>query len=666
MTQRRPRLALCAIAGLACSQAAAQQQQDLGPIVVGQREGLRGLELRRLDAAINLEGRYRRDDRTNPDQTQEERRLRGDLELDGRVFVGHENLLDINGVVRLGIEQLDIESDVPDQSRTDVSTFNLFDISGLFLADSMAPTTVYAFRDQALIDREFSGTVDSTTTEYGVRTNLRLDAAPTFLQYFHREVDQDDQQDLGDYNLVQDTFAARTELRSERQLFEADYTFDSVTETQGSGFQNTYDRHNLILSHRIDFDEFGRYSLRSQGRYYDQSGLSPLTQFRIDELLRLRHTDRFETRYNLIFDDQDRDTESQQFLQGTAALTHRLYDSLTTDATVGANRLETTGDFTSDAVFGDLLAQYEKSAPYGRIDASGRLAYEVRDDSERGDPLSIVDRPIALNGAPSVINQNNILVGSVMVTNLTGTRTYVEGLDYTVRYLPDRVEIRRIVGGAIASGETVLVDYIVGPQPAATIDTLTKSISFRYTLEEGTLRGLGGYVNYTETDNGIESDAPEQFLLDDIRDLLYGVEYRRNPFYLMAERQERDSDLAPFDSTRLEARYDQRLGISSALSASLSYEVTDYPLDDDQLRITRAITRWYGQVLPELGLNLRLEFRDEQSRQFGDSTGYEGAFEVNWRRRQTSVSASLRSSYLDSDQSDTFSQVVLVELRREF
>ena len=45
-------------------------------------------------------------------------------------------------------------------------------------------------------------------------------------------------------------------------------------------------------------------------------------------------------------------------------------------------------------------------------------------------------------------------------------------------------------------------------------------------------------------------------LLDnDFTDFIYGTEYNVWKIYLRAEQQIRDSELSPFDATRLEARY---------------------------------------------------------------------------------------------------------------
>src|SRR5690606_35728018 len=178
---------------------------------------------------------------------------------------------------------------------------------------------------------------------------------------------------------------------------------------------------------------------------------------------------RLETRYNLSVDAQERPTGDQQLLRGVAGLRHRLYESLHTSVNVGASRLQAQSDFTSDQVFGDVSTQYIKRVPYGVVDASAGIGVNRQEAGERGEPLPLVDQPVTLdNGLPGTITQASVDPGSIIITDATGVRIYIEGVDYTLRVLPDRVEIRRIVGGAIAAGETVLVDLVGGPQPGAT------------------------------------------------------------------------------------------------------------------------------------------------------------------------------------------------------
>jgi hypothetical protein len=401
-------------------------------------------------------------------------------------------------------------------------------------------------------------------------------------------------------------------------------------------------------------------------RYYDESGLADLRRLRLDETLRLEHTDDFRTRYDIVAEDVDRLGQNQRFYSGRAQATHELFESLTTTASLGVTRLEIE-DFQSDQAFGDVVLEYTKRVPYGRLDASVAGGLNRQEDSERGEPLTVNDDRVVLEDTqPAVITRRNIVGDTILVTDASGLRIYVEGIDYTVRVFPTHVEIRRIIGGAIADGETVLVDYVIGPEPAATFDTTNATFSTRYTLEEGFLKGLGVYVVYQWVDQTVDTVDPTLFVLEELHDLRYGVDYRIGGLTLMAERQDHDSTIFPYDTTRLEARYALRLSPASALSANVTHETTDYPDEDDTLDVDRANLRFYGRLFEDLDFNAQLIYRDERSERSIDSTGFDQLLELTWRKGKTTVNAHLRNSTLDSDTTETTTQEVGVALRRTF
>lgn len=658
-------------------------QSDAGPVVVGRRDAFRAFNLEHLSAAIELYAEDQRDEiesEGRPDRTDTETTLRSDLELSGRGFIGHRDLVDLNAVVRLGLEQIDTDSggfavgqDVNEVdnfglSREDTNTRIFFDINALILAQSDTPLTLYARRDQVTLNREFSSDIDSTNTEIGAMLRLRIKDAPTFIHAFHREIDQDDRLDVSDFDVTQDTVIVRSNISlSDNQSLIIENTFDSVEESQAPAFENSFTRNDLLVQHQVNFGPDDSSFLRSTGRIFDETGEFAFRRYRIDELLRLEHSDDFETRYNLNYEEQDRQSERQEFLRGSVTARRQFFDSLVATVTGGGSDLEIDDGFESQEVFGDINLRYTKRVPYGRFHASGGVGFNQEDNSARGNPTTVRNLPIVFPDAlPAVIDRTNVDPASIVVRDAAGLQVFIEGVDYTVRLFPDRIELRRVVGGDISPGETTLVDFTVGPEPAATIDTLTSSIALRYTIGEGFLAGLSPYLEYQEINRSIDSRAPELFLVDDVRDLTYGLEYRRGPFAFLAEQEHRESEFSPFDQTRIEGRYEQRLGRRSRVSLNLTHEEIEFTNEDETTTLNRAIFRYDGNIRENLQLGLHLELREEDSDNFGDSTGFEQDIELIWRRGRTTIEVSFSNAILDSDIEDRTSQTFIFSLRREF
>ncbi|MBK7404380.1 MAG: hypothetical protein IPJ41_07015 [Phycisphaerales bacterium] len=647
------------------------QPADGEPIILGRRETWKGFELASLTAAVNTEARYRsfrRETEGQPTLTDTERYILGEIEVGGEAYIGHRNLLDVTGTVRLGLENTNLNSDTQGASLDDTNQRTLYDVSGLILQEGPAPLTVYSRREQVQLDRQFGGTIDSVNTEHGAILRYRSEVAPTYIHYFHRESNQTDQLGTIDYDSVQDTFNIRTDVNmGDTQRLSAEYTLDLVDERQSSSYQNSFTRHDALFVHEIDFGRDARSHLRSSLRLYDESGLADLRRVRLDETLRLQHTDDFDTRYDVSAEDSQRHGQEQRYLSARFLARYKLFDSLVATGSLGASTLEVDGDASTQLydVSGDL--QYTKRVPYGRLDATIGVGFTRQEDGERGQPFLISDDRVTLEDPrPSVIARRNVVANSAFVTDSAGFRIYVEGIDYVVDYFPDHIEIRRIVGGAIADGEVVLVDYTVGPEPAATFDTPNASISARYTFEEGPLNGLSPYVVYQWLDQSVDAVDPTRFVLEELHDLKYGVDYRIGNFTFNAERQNHDSNIFPYDSTRLEARYDLRMSYSWALTGNLTREITDYSNTGEQLTLDRATLRVYGRLGEDLDLNARVEYRDESSRLAQDITGFEQELNLVLRKGKTSITGGLRNSVLDSGVSSTTSQTISVGLRRTF
>ena len=664
-------LALCGVVGGARAQAQVAQPADGDPIIIGEREAWDAWQLDTIGAAVETQARWRRFRRSTarqPEQVDTESYLLGRVELSGRAFVGHKNLLDITGRVAIGLEETDLDSDIAGASQTDRDLSLLYDVSALVLGEGPMPATVYSRREEIQLEREFAGSIDSTNTEHGILARLASESWPTSIHIFRRESDQSDKLGNIDHSVEQDSLSVRSSPDiGEFQDLSVEYTLDMVDERQSRSFQNSYTRHDAQVIHEIDFGEEQRHNLRSTGRFYDESGISDIRRFRLDELLRLEHTDRFDTRYDLRAEESTRADQWQRILRAAGQARYRLFDSLVAIGGLGAETLDVAGGFSSQLYFADTDLQYTKRVPLGRFDASvgGRLTRQ--ENSEQGQPITLTDQTLTLTDpGASLVSRRNIVAGSVLVSNADGTRVYAEGLDYTVVYFPSHVEIRRVVGGAIADGESLLVDYTVGPEPASTIDSAGTNFSVRYTIEEGTFQGVSPYLNYNQTDQSIDTVDPSRFVLDEVKDLRYGLDYHRGNVTLQAERRNHDSTIYPYDTTRLEGRYDLRAGPGGAFSASVTSEITDYPTSGDETRFTRATLRAYGRVGAGLDLNAKLVYRDERSRLSTDLAGFEQSLEVTWRKGRTTINASIYNAILDAETTDSVSQTLTLGLRRTF
>jgi hypothetical protein len=647
--------------------------QEEGTIVITGREELQWLQLGDIRASLETYFQRRLDEVESPEGEtvrDTEDRLREELTLETEGFIGHPNLLELNLAVGLRFEQLWLDSDTQDADETSYEDFWEYDVSGLILKESKTPLTLYSRRRQTTIDRQFGGSLDNTLTEHGARLRVRDKTLPSLFQYFHREQDQTSFQGQSDFDLTQDTVQWQSQFSpGEGQLLTWDYTYDNVDQGGSARPANAFERHDAIAIHTWRFGpEAHQSELRSAFLFYKETGDFPLERIRLDESLDLRHTRSFETRYGYTFQQESRTGSRQTFQRGAAGFRHQLFESLVTNGEVGLSRLELTeGGFRSDQQFASIALDYTKRVPYGRLTATGSLRYTRQEDSDQGEEVQITDEPHQFSSAGRILlTRRNIILSSIVITDLTGVLIYAEDVDFAVRPVGEAVEIRRILGGAISPGQAVLIDYRIGPEPGGTTDTTNGSITARYDFEDGLLRGLGLYVRYRRQDQQRSSRGRVELIEEDVRELTYGAEYDLWKMSLLAERQNHESTLSPFESTRFEARYVDHFGPGSAFALSADYDLLDFTDDNVTTEVLTLDGRWDQRITDRLRSSLRLTWRLEDDSAGADVQAFEQQLDLTWEYRQTAIYAKVRNSILDSDVNDSLFQTFIVGIRREF
>jgi len=670
--------AFCGAGALAIAPPALAQQGDEGPIIIGEAPKFEGVHFEPVHFTLDFLARYERDTvnpLVGPTRHDDVDEYRGTLTADTSGFIGHPNLISFNLSGSFGLSQQYVRSDSANRHEDPLTTIDEYDVSVLLLKASKAPTTLYSRRSETFLDRQFGDSIRSVATETGAIVLLRSDVAPSSFHYFHREEDQTSEINPADFNLVQDTFEWETQWKpSANQTLTWDYTFDNVQESGDLRRSNSFMRHNALATHTLDFGPDNVNNLRSTLLLFSETGDFPLDRVRLDESLRLRHSPRFETQYDYAIDWTDRHDASQLFQRGSAGFRHKLFESLVSSGDIGASMLQTDpDDFTSQQVFADLGLDYTKQAPAGRITAGLNLSGTLQQDSERGSPIAIFDEAHAFGPSGLItLERQNIEPASIVITNATGILTFLPGVDYTLRAFPDRVEIRRVLGGSIAEGEVLLIDYRIGPEPASDTTTLGIGVTLRYDFEETFLKGVGLYARYfhqdqeRDTRGGVGSGAIGALVPADVDDLIVGADYHLGNLSLLGERQMHDSTLSPYNATRFAGTYVQPLGLASSLTFTATYDDIERTEEDTRNTIATIGGRWLQRVGNHLNLGVGALWRTEHDSAGLDVQGFEQTLDVTWQYRQTTVYGSFRNSVLDSNADDTMFQTFQIGLRREF
>lgn len=185
----------------------------------------------------------------------------------------------------------------------------------------------------------------------------------------------------------------------------------------------------------------------------------------------------------------------------------------------GRGEANRDSSFSLDARDVNAALHFQTALPIGKLQVSlaGRL--EQRKQNAQAAASSVIGERVGLTGtAPATLAQARVVAGSVVVSNLSRSQTYVENLDYTLTAVGDRTRLQRLVSGNILDGEAVLVDY-----------RYELGGSFGYTQDEQTLnlnwaasRQLNVYLREHRAAAEVTSGAPT-FPLNSVRSRLYGL-----------------------------------------------------------------------------------------------------------------------------------------------
>jgi len=656
-------------AGLMLMLAATSFAQE-GPIVVGQREKPPPFAFYDTTAYANFLWRQRynkQNPNIGPTQNFYDNYFEETFTLNTLGHIVHPNLVDLNLSGTFGLTQE--YTDDGTNGDTQNGLLYEYDLNATILRKEIAPLTLYARRAENQLNLEFGPTVDYTLSTYGAIWDIKSKTIPTRFEIFHSDQTQTGVgSDVGNLDLVQDNFLWHSEARpAPGQTITWDYTFSNVSENTPGFPNNDYLLNNANLNYSIDFGPAQRNNLTSAIFYYNQTGDAPIEQFSINELLRLRHTNDFETRYQYLFSYQDFSGVTQDLNRGLIGFTHRLYKSLVTSGNAGIEGITRSDGSDSIDYFADLTMDYHKKVPLGALNSFIGVAWNQQSNSDQVNPTTVINQPgTFVDSQPIEIIGNGIQTNSIRVTDPSGLITYRPGLDYTVDPVSGAVLLNRVVGGLIPPGGSVLLDYTLLPQSQNTVTTKTFFVGGRYSIDQSWFKGTSLYARYTNQNQDIQSDQPGGFTPNSFIDLTYGVEYNIWALTFGAEQEFHDATISPFDANRYFINYSQRFARGTTLNARTSYTQLLYTDDNNHVDVLLAGGSIQQQISRELYLSATLLWQDQEDDLNGPTRGFQEQLELNWTHRQTTFYGLIRNSNLDTSETSNSFQIYEVGMRRQF
>ncbi|MFW6189156.1 MAG: hypothetical protein ACOC7T_01875 [Planctomycetota bacterium] len=540
------------------------------------------------DTSLFLRGEIRDEEEevgsTGQTSTEEETFFEEGIDYATSGYIYHPNLIDWDADFRFSLAQQDLEID--DRDFDTEGTLLGFSLAAAILQEKPVSGRVFASDTEDVLAREFARRVELESARHGFEILTR---GPFSASFLYEQIEFDEVTELR--TTTEETDHFRFTIADQRDAdWVTRFTYDHEDTEETSVFfppgggtpvvqDLPVDRDEFIVSNRWLWGGVGDRpnSLSGQLRLLRRGGFfeNDITTF--DQRLDLVHTDTFATFYRLLYDKNETDIETDELLNGEVGFTKNIYENL--DLTGRLLASDQQFENGSEKVYGGFLeADYRKSTALGPYASHLLLGREWEEDEAQDRIRNIVDEPLVLGGLTFVqLSQPNVVPGSVVITTADQTVTFVEGVDYVLRQTGAFTEVRRLAGGDIADGETVLATYrALVPQD---LEFTTDRVTWTNRLD---LAGLpfSLYFDYRLEDEQKQSGF-DPGLLETEETTLVGAEYAQGGLRVNLEHEERDRELFPPSSTnRARFTYQRRLGRQTDLSLGGGYEKLEY--DDAQ------------------------------------------------------------------------------------
>ena len=561
--------------------AAAAQSQPTG--------GVRFLDWDpRLRLGFEWRDESRRTDFNQLDQ--QERTFREDLLLRTRGYAYHPRFLDFTASAAVGLEQTDVET-TGDVTQRSLNGSNLaYDLPTRWFKEHPYPATIYGTRNEARARQTLFRTTEALVTETGAEATARDWWIPSSFRF--RDYDYDGRG--ADTNKEHRTGVEVEGTRSaEGSTYQYALRYSDVdlisSDRQFEDFEGY-----LSGSWRLGQNDNNRASTsvrqRSQRGDIDTDSLqaSAAADFELSETVNT--STRIE---QLDFSADGSGTNRTSRIDSSA--THRLYDSLVSQAGVNALRNAFEGGVI-ERYGGNVDLRYRKDIGFGRLELGYRFDWYLQDEQSASQPILVLDEPqLVTVGVPIVLDNFGADPATVVVTDSTGLILYLEPQDYTLALTQGRVELTISLGGNIVPGQTLLIDYAYLPRPPVRFTNVGQGLRAALRVEEW----LGLELGLLDREQNLESGV-DTGVLNNERSLTGAIH--------LGDR-ERDATFASYE--RVEYSGSVRIPVPDPIlwQVTASTFATRFKEDDRTERGDTLQTTFDSAMGPGLRASLRAEYR---------------------------------------------------------
>ena len=382
-----------------------------------------------------------------------------------------------------------------------------------------------------------------------------------------------------------------------------------------------------------------KHRVTSQSRYEKRKGTISMRQIGADAAWNFRgdsvHSD---ARYGYDEKMSGSQKTTRQSVSGRGE--HRLFESLTSGLGLDAEWIrEATSRSNAQRV--QVQEDYIKHL-WGPLRFAAHYDWNMRLSQSRFDSLlsTILDEAHALrDGSPTYLQQLSVTPETVSIVSEDKLQRFREGIDYQLLPQGELLEVRRIITGSIANGDTILVSY----QNTLSGRRRTKDTAqgLRFSLLLGP-RGSFFVSEHRQTQSITEATQLSLIPnLESYREQSWGGDLRWKYFNTNQVWRLRESNISPLRSYSSSVKIGGELFSGANLVAGWGYDDARFLKSNE-----KTVGRNYsveGRLVPVGQLELRAEGRMGDSSSTGTQAKYRMLLgQLNWSYRSVELELSDR------------------------
>jgi len=351
-----------------------------------------------------------------------------------------------------------IQTAIPTESQDRDTSILAYDVGTTFLKHKPLSLNIFANRKTGQIDLTNALDSDIESETYGTRLNFNNSTLPVSIALIHHKFDQ-----TGFYQSNEDRDEAQVTIRhnSKKSVTRLKmlYNHSETTRTNFETINTSSKTMNTELTNAYFITDDNRIRLDSliYNRKADYNGIDQ-SNWNLSENLFWTHSKNLLTRYRADYSRYEFGGSVNDEKRISAALTHHLFNELTTDlgATAAFNNFEDGGEDLYQSNLGFL---YRRPIPKGNVELGAAFDYGITNRSGNSKIIPTEDQLVLSTATQTLLSKENIDLGSIVVTDITGATVYAENIDYQITMVGPLVRVSRTLLGAIADGQQVTVHY---------------------------------------------------------------------------------------------------------------------------------------------------------------------------------------------------------------